>query len=287
MNFLKNLFSKSSPQSNSQEMRFARVYAYIAGFLPDLVIGFQKDGQWYLPGGVVEDNPVLKNFPQTSQAHFYLLANYVKQQTGLVLTGLSDAQQLTIREMPEGREATVIYIGTVSGEVKKGERLDLNNLPEFAIECGSPQNTIEKFKQPALKARPTNSESPESFEGVFVSKKPTDISPNGDKCYFLLRFYADGLVLHTGICTPNIQEGWQDIRKWFHRDSLKDMGRGQYHLENGEISFTTTAQFKRANREVVTDFAGHISRDRLDLSLLSRATGKHGKMAFIRFGDSA
>lgn len=263
-------------------MRFVRVYAYIAGFLPDIVVGFQKDGQWYLPGGIVEGNPVLDKFPQTSQAHFYLLANYVKQQTGLILTGLSDAQQLTISNLPEGQVATVIYVGTASGEVKKGERLDLYNLPEFAVECGSPQDTIEKFKHPTL-----NSKSAESIEGIFVSETPTGTASNGDKCYYLLRFYMDGLVLQTGVCTPNLQEGWRDIQKWFHRDSLTDMGRGQYFLENGKINFTTSVQFKQVNHEVVMDFAGQVSRDKMDLNLLSRTTGEQGRMMFVKLGDSA
>jgi hypothetical protein len=286
MDRLRNPFSKAPAQTSSPQERIVRVHAYIAGFLPDLVVGFQKDGNWYLPGGVVEGNPFKANFPHTSQEHFYPLANYVKQQTGLVLTGLSDALQLTISHLPGGPEATIIYVGGASGELTSGQRLDLNNLPLFAVECGDPKAIIEKFRQPAIKSGPSNLGSAEPLEGVFVSEKPTGTAPNGDECYYLLRFYADGLVLQTGVCTPNLQEGWHDIRNWFHRDSLKDLGRGQYHLESGKISFTTVVHFRQMNREVVMDFSGQILRDELVLSLLSRTTGEQGSMSFVRFANA-
>ena len=74
--------------------------------------------------------------------------------------------------------------------------------------------------QPILKTKSASSQTTESIEGVFVSEKPTGTSPNGNNCYYFLRFYSDGLVIQTGVCTPNLQEGWRDIRMWFHRDSL-------------------------------------------------------------------
>ena len=36
-------------EKNSEDEKIVKVHAYIAGFLPDLIIGFQKDGIWYLP----------------------------------------------------------------------------------------------------------------------------------------------------------------------------------------------------------------------------------------------
>ncbi len=287
MNLLKNLFSKPSPQPNSSQARIVRVHAYIAGFLPDLVVGYQKDGKWYLPGGVVEGPSLQSSFPNAPQGHFYPLANYVKQQTGLILTGLSDAQQLTISHLPGGPEATVIYFGRASGQLSSGQRLDLNALPEFAAECGEPKAVIEKLKQSAPGAAASKLGPAESLEGVFVSEKPTGTAPNGDNCYYLLRFYADGLVLQTGICTPNLQEAWPDIRAWFHRDSLKDLGRGQYHLEGGKMSFTTVVNFRQLSREVVIDFSGEISGGALALHLLSRTTGEQGTMTFVQFGAAS
>ena len=144
-------------EKNSQDEKIVKVHAYLAGFLPDLIIGIQKDGIWYLPGGIV--NGIPRSFPDSSQVHFYTLANYLKQQTGLILTGLTDAQQLTFTHFPTGTEATILYFGSATGEISNGVKLDINNLPDFAVECGNPRGTIEKLMQPPHKTESASSKS--------------------------------------------------------------------------------------------------------------------------------
>ena len=119
------------------------VSAYICGFAPDLVVGIQREGLWYLPGGVVEGPDAPKGL--SSSSHFYPLEQYVKQQTGLQLTDLSDAVQVGMYDLSTGIGVTVLYVGKATGKLRFGQRLAVDVLPEFAVKGIDPRDAIQKI----------------------------------------------------------------------------------------------------------------------------------------------
>jgi hypothetical protein len=98
----------------------------------------------------------------------------------------------------------------------------------------------------------------------------------------LLRFYADGTALHTALCSADVAKNWGDVRKWFCKESIKDIGRGFYQLEGGQIRFTTVTRFRAWGREVTVDFKGEYTPERLHLVLYNLSANSRDAMDFVR-----
>ncbi len=121
------------------------VRAYVIGFAPDLIVGLERDGLWYLPGGIVEGEGTPPGFVQGE--HFGPLAHHIHNQTGLVLTHLSDAISVVMHPYEGGVDfdVTILYVAGAEGDLTRGTRLDPQNLPEFAPNCGEPADAITQF----------------------------------------------------------------------------------------------------------------------------------------------
>ena len=134
--------SDMSQVKNQQDGRIVLVRAYLVAVSPGNVVAIKKDGEWHLPGGVVEGlgNPV----KDSAGSHFEPLAWHLMHQTGLVLTGLSKAIGMQLNNGPEGLEATVFYAGGVSGEQSDGEKFPCDSIPELAPSLGI---TADEAKQ--------------------------------------------------------------------------------------------------------------------------------------------
>ncbi len=142
--------ANNNPNQSSQAT-VQVVRAFIVCFVPDLVVGLQgQDGQWYLPGGIVEGVGCPQGFPPGD--HYYPLEWYVRGQTGLELTGLSDALQMGIYPGEREFEATILYAGQATGILWQGTRLDYRNLPQFAPVCINPAELIARFLAPNNRA---------------------------------------------------------------------------------------------------------------------------------------
>jgi hypothetical protein len=119
------------------------VRAFLVALDPGLVIGIQRDGKWYLPGGIVEGPGMPEGM--LPEQHFKTLAWYLMEQTGLQLTGLSDAIGVSMLPASEGVEVTVLYAGSVTGRQTRGTRFSLESLPEFASICAVTQDQIRSI----------------------------------------------------------------------------------------------------------------------------------------------
>lgn len=125
--------------------KIQRVYAFIAYFQPDLVVGLQRDGEWYLPGGILEGKKDSAGVSGTGSSVFSELASYIKQQTGLTLTSLSKGLQIMMRQVEDGAELIVLYAGRATGDLSGGARLAVEALPNFAPVCGEPEKLIREL----------------------------------------------------------------------------------------------------------------------------------------------
>lgn len=152
MSLLKRLFGKSSPAGASPPHTAsgldpkAKVYlvrAFLVALDSGLVIGIQREGEWYLPGGIVEGPGTPDGVPRGS--HFEPLAQHLLSQTGLRLTGLSDAVGLGMFPAPDGVEATVLYVASATGEQTEGTQFSLDALPEFAKICAVTHDQIRNL----------------------------------------------------------------------------------------------------------------------------------------------
>jgi len=137
-----------------QEGTVQRVRAYVVGFVPDLIVGIEREGSWYLPGGVVEGDGTPPGFAKGE--HLGPLAHHIRHQTGLALTRLSKAVSLALYPGERGPEVTVLYPAEAKGDLTRGTRLDPLHLPEFAPVCGEPADAIAQFvrrKAPSIWTR--------------------------------------------------------------------------------------------------------------------------------------
>jgi hypothetical protein len=116
------------------------VRAFLGTVDPGFVIGIRLDEEWYLPGGVVEGPGAPEGMPPIN--HFEPLAWHLMQQTGLRLTGLSDAVGVGMRPGSRGTELTVLYAGVATGTQTGGTRFRLDSLPEFAAICSVSHDQI-------------------------------------------------------------------------------------------------------------------------------------------------
>lgn len=115
--------------------------------------------------------------------------------------------------------------------------------------------------------------SNDRIKGVFLSEK-TATSANGDPCYYLVQFFEDGTLIHSGLCSASVEDNWESISQWFHRDSEKDLARGKYVLTGNTISFKVSAYFSELNHSVALSYEGEYSEDSMVLSLYSETTGE-------------
>jgi hypothetical protein len=124
----------------------AKVYlvrAFLVALVPGLVIGIQREGEWYLPGGIVEGPGMPEGM--LPEQHFESLAWYLMEQTGLQLTGLSDAIGVSMLPASEGVEVTVLYAGSATGTQTGGTQFSPDSLPEFAGICTVTQDQIRSI----------------------------------------------------------------------------------------------------------------------------------------------
>ena len=113
------------------------VRAFIIGFMPDAVIGFKDNEQWYLPGGQVEHAGGTDHLPY--------LVDYVREQTGLQLTGLSEAVAVSMNKTGVGAELAVFYLGQAEGTLTRGQALDPKQLPDFSPICRDAVASIQEI----------------------------------------------------------------------------------------------------------------------------------------------
>jgi len=116
------------------------VRAFLVALEPGVVIGIQLEGQWFLPGGIVEGPGRPEGTARDS--HFEPLAWHLMKQTGLQLTGLSDAVGVGLFPVPNGAELTVLYVGSVTGKQTEGTQFLPHSVPEFAKICAVSKDQI-------------------------------------------------------------------------------------------------------------------------------------------------
>ncbi len=152
MSLLRRLFGRPSPAGAPSpqnasgldpKAKVLLVRAFLVALDPGLVIGIQRDGEWYLPGGIVEGPGTPDGVPRGS--HFEPLAQHLLSQTGLRLTGLSDAVGLGMFPAPDGVEATVLFVGKATDAQTGGTQFSLDSLPEFAKICAVTHDTIRNL----------------------------------------------------------------------------------------------------------------------------------------------
>ena len=261
-----------------------RVYAYIASFAPDVVVGIQRDGAWYLPGGLIQHDNDITGFPQTGPKHFDELVGYVYEQTGLTLLGLTDAEQIALVRVADGKELRILYRARAAGPLSKGVRLNLSRLPKFHESCGEPESLLGQgdptaahiTSEPPSKAR-------EHFHGVYVSQRPIGNADNGDPCHSLLRFYEDGTVLGGAVCSHDLEKDWGALRQWFHTHSDAELGRGTYTLlEDNHLTFNTVCNYRAPAPVLLVVGDGDYTRERLTLRMYGLEDMRFGKWHFLR-----
>lgn len=127
------------------------VNGYVLGFHPNTVIGVQRDGGWFVPGGPVEGIGAptgvapaeleVDGDPVRSAA----LAWHVKQQTGLTLSRLSQPFQVMIYDIPDAKAIAMLYLALAEGEPRAGQVIDAAAIPEFAPETGIQREQVRRF----------------------------------------------------------------------------------------------------------------------------------------------
>jgi hypothetical protein len=114
---------------------------FIACFHHDAVVGLHRQGEWYLPGGVVKGSGTPTQIVHSSL--FQSMKWYLEQETGLELMGISRGFDVTILNVEQKPELTILYYGVVRGALIAGTLLSLNALPTFAPVCGNPEAFIQ------------------------------------------------------------------------------------------------------------------------------------------------
>jgi hypothetical protein len=116
-------------------------YVFAVCFHNRSIIGLQRNGKWYLPGGIVKGKEVP---PEIQNANVYdSLKWYMQQQTGLRITGLSHGHVLEGKNAPPNDVVIVLnHIIATNGELSAGTLIPLDALPVFAPEYGDPRDYI-------------------------------------------------------------------------------------------------------------------------------------------------
>ena len=117
------------------------------------------------------------------------------------------------------------------------------------------------------------------ISGVFVSRQDSDNCIPG---YKFLRFYEDGLVLSVSVCSSyeTLEQTWQAVQKWFHRDNPERLNSGgEYYTQGDMIWFRDSTTYdENFNQElpslitVIVDYSGTYSEKQLVLDSYSHKT---------------
>jgi len=127
------------------------VYGYILGLQPNTVIGIQRDGKWFLPGGAVEGDGAPEGVERVPLEHdgdpvrSAALAWHLKQQIGLRLVRLGRPFQVMTYDIEEGLAIAMLYLASAEGERTGGSLIASAHLPEFAPEMGVQPDQIRRF----------------------------------------------------------------------------------------------------------------------------------------------
>ena len=120
------------------------------------------------------------------------------------------------------------------------------------------------------------------FKGIYLSEQ-TGTSGNGEPCYYLVQFFEDGFLIHSGICSESVKDDWINISQWFNRNSDQDLARGNYTLKGNKISFKVSAYFSQVDLDMTLIYEGEYRGSSLILNLLSETTGAEWEeMEFYR-----
>lgn len=277
---LRDLFLKKSVPESQEKVQ--QVYAFVALFAPGTIVGLFQNDEWYLPGGLL----VGKNAPARKgegyDADVAQMAGFVREQTGLRLLGLANPLSITLHPTSSGLAACVLYAAQAIGHIERASILDPGQLPPFARICGDPAPQIHRILEKEKLSRQSLDRA-RTLDGIFVTAYPNGFNQQNIPCHYLLRFYPDGLVLQTGICSADLVREWPTISEWFHRDSDRDLGRGSYVLANNYVSFTTNVHFRQLDHHVTMDFKGLYESDSLLLETYSHTTQARGLVKFTPF----
>lgn len=269
-----------------------RVRAYIACLWNGSVVGYQTNGSWRLPGGLViaDDLPALPRQPNNL---IFPLSHHIKTQTGLKLVGLTDPLSVILHPFEQNVEAVILYSGHTIGNLKNGVLLDPYRLPIFT-DLDDPREDILWF----IQQRQRDSLPPDSItdpisgalaggiEGIFVSAKPPTIRTDGTPAYQFLRFYPDGLVLQTGLYCHDPIRDRQQIEQWFNREAQLELARGLYFMQGDDIWFNTSVYFNSTKQEITLDMIGKRMGPHLVLDVESRTEGLLASdVIFYRIGQ--
>ena len=127
------------------------VYGYILGLQPNTVIGVQRDGKWFLPGGPVEGDGAPTGVAPVQLEHdgdpvrSAAVAWHLKQQTGLRLVRLSRPFQVMTYDIEDGLAIAMLYLASAEGGRTAGSLVTSEQLPEFAAEMGVQPEQIRRF----------------------------------------------------------------------------------------------------------------------------------------------
>lgn len=127
---------------------------------------------------------------------------------------------------------------------------------------------------------------PGRLEGVFRTAVPVAVAIDRTPCHVLLRFYADGRVLHVSLCA-DVEAHWPDIAAWFDReagatDAEPGVGAGTYALSDSQIRFHTVAFDRETGLTIALDHWGAVRQDHLTIATRLRGDGRVVEREFVR-----
>lgn len=103
--------------------------------------------------------------------------------------------------------------------------------------------------------------------GIFVSKWV--VLAFDQRCYDVLKFYDDGLVISGGLCTKSTIEEDLPNFTWFDRNSTgKELLRGEYYITGDKIQFTLKATDDTGEENVI-DYSGKYLGEQMILDSIS------------------
>ena len=157
--------SVATEPSPASEPLCRTVYGYILGFegSPRTVIGMERDGLWYLPGGPVDGSALLDPPGQQAQSdsgdplRFPPLAALVQQQLGLELVRLGGPFSVNMHPAQGNSfDISMYFLAVARGERIAGTLLSADKLPRFADVCPAEAAFIRAFLETGNPlARPT------------------------------------------------------------------------------------------------------------------------------------
>lgn len=251
------------PPGAPEDYRCGAVHGYVLLFLPDRITVVERDGEYYLPGGVIPGVLDIDGFPNTGPRHFYPMADYVREQTGLILTDLSDAVQIIMSPLTAHFELSVFYLAYAEGRQTRGTPTLRTDLPRLHYTCDDPSEMIERHQisEGEYKRRRMPKKM---LDGVYKTTTAVGQTSEGKPTRYYFRFYPDGYVIQ-GSFTNDVESEWEKIAVWLHRDQRRDgLGYGHYMADSERISFTTiSTKDSRGRNLLVADHTGVIRGGRL------------------------